>query len=114
MFVVAPALAVASPLCVAACRSPAQHPVQCAAQPRRPQNELTTLIPGWALVQRPSSTTPAQQALTDIEDAHVSATALHEDQERRKRSANVVTYGLSGDSSAHLRQSALEVVRALN
>ena len=39
---------------------------------------------------------------------------LPEDLERRKRSANVVMYGLSRVSSARLRQAAQEVCHAMN
>ena len=39
---------------------------------------------------------------------------LPEDLERRKRSANVVMYGLSGDRSTHLRRAAQKVFQALN
>ena len=39
---------------------------------------------------------------------------LPEEQERRKRSANVVMYGLSGESSACLMQAAEKVFQALN
>ena len=37
-----------------------------------------------------------------------------EEREKRKREANVVMYGLSGDSPASLQQSAQEVFNALN
>ena len=52
---------------------------------------------------------PAEQSSSAIDEAIVSATVLPEEQERRRRSANVVMYGLSGDSSACLRQAAQEV-----
>ena len=81
---------------------PAQTTVQRAAQPQR-LHELTALVPSWAQRQRSNPATPA-----------VSATVLPEEQERRKRSANVVMYGLSGDSSACLRQAAQEVLQAVN
>ena len=57
---------------------------------------------------------PAEQSSSAIDEATVSATVLPEEQERRRRSANVVMYGLSGDSSACLRQAAQEVFQALN
>ena len=88
---------------------PAQQPVQRAAQP---QSQLAALIPSWVREQRPSPATPAQQPPLDTDEA--SAAALPKEQERRKRSANVVMYGLSGDSSARLKQSAQEVFKTLD
>ena len=87
----------------------AQNTVQRAAQPPRHQSELTALIPSWARLQQ-----PVQQPPIDIEEAPSSDMVLPEEHERRKRSANVVMYGLSGESSACLKQAAEEVFQALN
>ena len=57
---------------------------------------------------------PAQEPPTDIGEAPGSAMVLPEQQERHKRSANVVMYGLSGDSPACLRQAVQEVFQALS
>ena len=88
--------------------------MQRATQPQRPQSEVTALIPSWARQQRPSPAILAQQSSSAIGEAIVSDTVLPEEQERRKRSANVVMYGLLGDSSACLRQAVQEVFQALN
>eukprot|EP00891_Asterochloris_glomerata_P004147 jgi/Astpho2/4147/Aster-01286 len=72
-------------------------------------SELTALIPSWERLQQ-----PAQQPPIDIEEAPGSDMVLPEEHERRKRSANVVMYGLSGESSACLKQAAEEVFQALN
>ena len=80
---------------------PAQSAVQRAAQPQPPQSQ-------------PSSSTPAQQSPADIEETPGSAMVLPEERERRKRSADVVMYGLTGGSSACLRQAAQRVFQALN
>ena len=87
----------------------AQNTVQRAAQPPRHQSELTALIPSWARLEQ-----PVQQPPIDIEEAPGSDMVLPEEHERRKRSANVVMYGLSGESSACLKQAAEEVFQALN
>eukprot|EP00891_Asterochloris_glomerata_P008079 jgi/Astpho2/8079/Aster-03025 len=57
---------------------------------------------------------PVQQRPIDIEEVPRSDMVLPEEQERRKRSANVVMYGLSGESSACLKQAAEEVFQSLN
>ena len=52
--------------------------------------------------------------MPDMKDAPSSAMVLPEEQKRRKRSANVVMHGLSGEGSACLKQAAQEVFQALN
>ena len=86
-----------------------QNRVQRAAQPPRPQSELTALIPSWARLQQPVQLPPI-----GIDEAPGSTMVLPEEQERRKRSANVVMYGLLGESSTCLKQAAEEVFQALN
>ena len=93
---------------------PAQCTAQQAAQPQQPQSQLSALIPSWARLQQPSPAAPAQQPPTDVEEAPNNIMVVPEEQERRKRSANVVMYGLSGNSPACLRQAAQEVFQALN